>query len=374
MHTVTQTPRSSTVLDIKRTFFITSVVGFLYSIAALRGNAETKPCRLDPKDEHWDRLNWCMTRKHEYACNPLNINVTYRHHPVISSFQGWYGPVDPDYLVDFLGIRTYRAYDCNPAGEHSMNYHSVVPSRRIPCDWHSTLLAGACHHGYYPLVDDEYYEYVDLLETIKAYDPSMGLPFVMVEAGARYGTWAVRAGRAFQKMFPSTPYKLIAVEPVGGYANWARRHFMTNGFHNDTWEVHEQLFTPRLLHEILERHTVHFLDLDVQGGEWEIFSHAVMFKVMQRVHTVHIGLHSSASYSVNLLIESFRAAGFTTTYYFAEGTTKECDNESVVHATIVTSANCITLTDYGPIYVRDGLISLRNKNHWHVPQRDEKVL
>lgn len=43
--------------------------------------------------------------------------------------------------------------------------------------------------GYMPLVDDEYPEYIDILETVNRANDF----YVFGELGARYGTWGARS-------------------------------------------------------------------------------------------------------------------------------------------------------------------------------------
>ena len=72
-----------------------------------------------------------------------------------------------------------------PAG-----YLKFVPSRRLPCQLHAYRMSSASAtaqpvQGYLPLMDDEYPEYVDMLEAVIA----AGDHFVIAELGARYATW-----------------------------------------------------------------------------------------------------------------------------------------------------------------------------------------
>lgn len=76
----------------------------------------------------------------------------------------------------------------------------------------------------YPAIDDEYFEWIDVLESVC----SAKGHYVMVELGAGYGRWAVRAACALKQRATTTPH-LIAVEAEPIHFRWLREHFRNNG-------------------------------------------------------------------------------------------------------------------------------------------------
>ena len=77
----------------------------------------------------------------------------------------------------------------------------------------------------YPMIDDEYFEWIDLLESVVAAQGS----YTMLDLGAGFGRWAVRAACALRQTKPQVPFQLIAVEAEPTVFQWMRRHFQDNG-------------------------------------------------------------------------------------------------------------------------------------------------
>ena len=107
---------------------------------------------------------------------------------------------DPMFIFEAFGTRVNQSYDClvnNPDIALS-KYRSVVVSRHLACRQHQERVrrgaTGECMPGLFPIIDDEYAEFVDVLTAVTEHDPK--LPFVIVELGARYATWAVRGVQA----------------------------------------------------------------------------------------------------------------------------------------------------------------------------------
>jgi FkbM family methyltransferase len=77
----------------------------------------------------------------------------------------------------------------------------------------------------YPLVNEEYFEWIDTLETVIQARGS----YTMIDLGAGFGRWAVRAACALRQYSSEIPYRLVAVEAEPVVFNWMRLHFQDNG-------------------------------------------------------------------------------------------------------------------------------------------------
>ncbi len=124
------------------------------------------------------------------------------HHPVFSHFKPHYVEVPAGYGLDLLGTKVRSLFVAGlttyPAG------------RKLTPD---------------PLFDEEYFEWIDLLESVVAAQGS----YTMIELGAGYGRWVVRAACALKQRHPGMPCHLIAVEAEPVVYQWMRRHFNNNG-------------------------------------------------------------------------------------------------------------------------------------------------
>ncbi len=126
-----------------------------------------------------------------------------RQHQVISYFKPFSGNVPAFREVDFLGTFTRH--------EFVAGLHPAAPEPRQVSD-------------YYPDFDEEYFEWIDLLEAVVSARGS----FTMIELGAGFGRWTVRAAAAWRQRNPGLPFRLIAVEPEPVVFGWMRQHFADN--------------------------------------------------------------------------------------------------------------------------------------------------
>src|SRR5215208_802824 len=94
-----------------------------------------------------------------------------------------------DVVVDFLGSKTRLSYEAGFPGqrERARVAEVVTPA--------------------YPIFDEEYFEWIDILETAAAATDR----YVMIELGAGYGRWSVRAALAAARRRSCT-FHCVAVE------------------------------------------------------------------------------------------------------------------------------------------------------------------
>jgi FkbM family methyltransferase len=207
-----------------------------------------------------------------------------KHHEVFYNFKCWEGIVQPGYQCNFLGnlIRSSFSKD---------SFYYKEP----------TFVSTE-----YPPFDEEYFEWIDVLESVIAAKDD----FLMIELGAGYGRWLIRAAKAFHQV-KDRPFLLIGVEAEPDHYKWMKLHFTDNGinpvfFHvGDPHKSYGQhiastgippsssikevkaISLNSLLH-LLEK--VDLIDLDVQGAEFLVLSAAVD-ELNKKVKRVHIGTH-----------------------------------------------------------------------------------
>ena len=121
-------------------------------------------------------------------------------HPVFEKFPPYSGKVPGNCQIDFLGAHTRCEFVAGTA-----------PSP-------SEVQTGP------PLVDEEYFEWIDILESVSLARDR----YTMLELGAGYGRWAVRAASA-AKQRGIRECRLIAVEADPVHFTWLQQHFGDNG-------------------------------------------------------------------------------------------------------------------------------------------------
>ena len=117
------------------------------------------------------------------------------HHPVFLRFAH-----ESSGFTDWLGVHTSRDFSPDFAS---------WPLYVWPAEW---------------MMNEEYIEFIDLLEAVIAAKGT----FTMIELGAGYGRWTVRAAAA-ARLWGNLRYRLIAVEPEPTHFRWLRRHCRENG-------------------------------------------------------------------------------------------------------------------------------------------------
>jgi FkbM family methyltransferase len=124
-----------------------------------------------------------------------------RFHPAFDLMSAYSGGPEPGFEIDFLGIKTRGEF---LAGESMLKMlHSIDPG-------------------------EDTFEWIDLLESIlEAKDQ-----FTMMELGAGYGRWSVRAAAALRQLRPLL-FRLVAVEGEPRHYRWLQQHMSDNGIPPD---------------------------------------------------------------------------------------------------------------------------------------------
>jgi FkbM family methyltransferase len=132
-----------------------------------------------------------------------------QQHAVFSRFRQYSGEIPQGYHVDFLGTQAQHEFTSGLRDDVPVPY----PQRRT-------------YQNYpYPRVDEDYFEWIDLLESVVAASGS----YTMLDLGAGFGKWAVRAAYAARQYNPKLRCHVIAVEAEPTVYGWMRKHFRHNG-------------------------------------------------------------------------------------------------------------------------------------------------
>eukprot|EP00760_Papus_ankaliazontas_P030901 PhM_4_TR510/c0_g1_i1/m.55522 len=281
-----------------------------------------------------------MTVRGDTSRDSQFVSTQHKHHPIFDKYVAKLrelgdGEAKVDrykkYISEFTKVWVKDSYDCDP----DVDFRKYHLSRAVACqqkEQHNDteLLL--------PISDEEYYEHIALLTT--AYDAaSKGERYVVIELGARYGTWAVRGGAAYRMMAKdgnSDNFLSVALEADCPWFCHMQDHVAANGMTAQSALVlaysaprsynkvdmgnpatYKSARTVSLL-DLLERlDVVHLIDSDIQG--WESISVETEPKVMtaltEKVKWVHYGTHGVKV--ERTLIKTYEAHGWCTLYYFA---------------------------------------------------------
>ena len=168
-----------------------------------------------------------------------------------------------------------------------------------------------------PPIDTEYFEWIDLLESVTAAQTR----FTMLELGAGYGRWVVNAAAAVRS-YSGIPATLVAVEAEPTHFRWLEQHCRDNGvaaqllhaavspvagevefavgdpagwygqaIADGTWspEQTETVGAITLSSLLAQHERVELIHMDVQGVEADVLEEASV--ELRRVSRIHVGTH-----------------------------------------------------------------------------------
>ncbi len=228
------------------------------------------------------------------------------HHPVFASFGRFHGVVPSHYHANFLGVVTRNAFI---AGMITALGHKPPDPGDVEVD--------------YPAFDEEYFEWIDLLEAVlEAQDA-----FTMIELGAGYGRWLVNAAAAARQRRGDLRITLVGVEAEPTHFAWMTQHFQDNGLDSqkhvlieaaidthdgiasfyvgnpdewygqriadtgDTERPIRKVKTISLSQVLGGIESVDLIDLDIEGAELAVLTSAIG-ELNRRVKRIHIGTHT----------------------------------------------------------------------------------
>jgi FkbM family methyltransferase len=232
------------------------------------------------------------------------------HHPVFEKFEILTSSeISPEFHYGFLGEVRRKSFEDGLAT--FLGLRPLIYS------------AGGIRRGSYPQPDEEYVEWIDVLESAVAATQS----FTMIELGAGFGRWLVRAALAVKRYHGNLPIKLIGVEAEPTHFRWLKQHLRDNGIDPDEHQLIEAAVAEKdgevFFHvgkpdewygQSIAEHTdgasesiqkvkavslssilspldsVDLVDVDVQGAEFTILQSA-MSALNEKVKRVHIGTH-----------------------------------------------------------------------------------
>ena len=350
-----------------------------------------------------------MPHAHEWALfEPATFPIRLRSEPRPLSFRRWDENLT---LVDFLGVRYPRPLFCNMA--YAAIYNEDAHAIRMRQCALTKKLIWAADFGHlprrhvearaaWPVVAEQYFEYLDVLASVIEYAPEMQWPathrpFTFVELGSGYGHWAFAAYKALQQRAPGAPHHLLLVDVVGSLQPAIHHLAHINGVRvdgaNHTLHFHNGFVSERgqdggpeggvkmarqyeglwgtgkssisslqpaiTLDELFERYRtpwcIDMVDIDIQGSEYVttptkkpglFHAERSIRTLTRRVKRVHIGLHGSEEQDA-LLLDKLATHGWTVRWHFP----RNFDG---------WYTGLRTQTPWGPVQFSDGVLSLIN--------------
>lgn len=249
------------------------------------------------------------------------------HHRVFGMFHPYKAyDVEPEYDYNFIGVKTKKAFVAGLCRILDRTFLKIDKGSVLP----------------FPDIDEEYPEWIDILESVVAAQKH----FTMIELGAGYGRWLANAAAAVRQFHQDMPLHLIAVEAEPTHAQWLKEHMRNNCVDEEEYVLIEAAaagkngvvsFTTGKPDEWYGQHimedtgkesadmevrkiraislktilsdldSVDIMDMDVQGSEYEVLASAVD-EINEKVKKIHIGTHSRAV--ERSLREMFRGIGW----------------------------------------------------------------
>lgn len=248
------------------------------------------------------------------------------HHPIFGLFPPFAGPTERGFTLDFLGAYTNASWFCDKTnGAYRLHY----PSRENLCHLSEQWEDSAIIQTEYPIIDEEYFEYIDVLDSVIQAKAN----FTMIEVGAGYGHWSVTAFKALSYLrrrhkVDVMDWHFIAIEPEPFHFSWTQKHFRRNGIdkskstflncglgEDGTWgymtknspyrygaAIHATEKANAYKFRLISLNTVlssldhcDLLDVDIQGAEARELSRAIDI-IDNKVYKIHVGTHGAGAH------------------------------------------------------------------------------
>jgi FkbM family methyltransferase len=247
--------------------------------------------------------------------NALMLPETCKHHEAFSKFRALSGPTTSGIHADFLGSTYRTSFSDTPSTEAK---DLVAPP--------------------YPAFDEEYFEWIDLLEALLLAKDR----FTMIELGAGFGRWTARAAAAARQR--SLTYRFVVVEAEPTHFQWLRQNLLDNGIDLASCTLIHAAVTGRdgricfevgapgsygqaiggntvidaisLATLLNPLDLVDLIDMDVQGAELDVLAAAV--EPLQKVKRVHVETHGDLLHAD--VLRYFRSLGWQP-HFLYEGDT-----------------------------------------------------
>lgn len=130
---------------------------------------------------------------------------------VFTPFQNIKAKAEPDFIVDFLGVRTRSTSLANCQREFSGKLLGIP----VPGDYHAEAI-----------------EYIGLLKSVLAAKNQ----YYVMELGAGWGPWLIN-GAAAARHLGIKNIKMLGVETDSGHVESMKQHFLDNGFNPSEHEL-----------------------------------------------------------------------------------------------------------------------------------------
>ena len=323
------------------------------------------------------------------------------HHAVFSGgFRPWSGLVNysGNILRDFVGCEWSTDIYCSDV---YMGQPIAHPIRVCECHKMGFEFVRTGRKGYvrrlpvggigknemsYPLVGEEYFEYIDALTSVLDYRlrGETNRPYAVLECGAGFGYWGITSVVALRNIAPDADFRIQFVEMSHQMVHEIYRSLKLNDIPPEKAKVETGRLTTvklpqgksgawRLHHNVTAKHTtltnllssyehIDYIDMDCQGCEFNVFTTEAMAQIQQKVTRVHIGTHELQLNFGNTAMERERAAlvakftafGFEVQWDFP-ATTVSCHHNNAAHREPFRE------TPFGAVCFGDGILSFRNK-------------
>lgn len=245
-------------------------------------------------------LSLFVARGGDLLMNTFTKEQYLQHLPIFSLFPPKSGPPPQGHILDFLGVATAESASCWP--------DELVTNRLLEC---RAFADGLPHSQQWPVLDEEYFEWLDVLQSAVSAARRVHPSLAVAEVGTRDEvTWGVRAAVAFNELAPDhAPCLVLAVDVQERDASVRAKHLAENLPHARcnvqavVAHVGSSASLTRILDAValsnrsmMEPRTApvwDLIDLDCQRAELEIVR-AELSQLAVRVRRLHISTHGRA--------------------------------------------------------------------------------
>jgi len=229
----------------------------------------------------------------QIGVNIVNQDLKVPHHPIFQLIPRERYSVDKDILMELCGLKVPARFDCNNFNGGTYwgsyyDYYEGISSRWVQCNEYRAMVDSGMRYitPALPIIDEEYVEQVSVYQSVARAKKH----YIVIELGARWGTWGSRAIAFARKVRPDLKTDALFVETLPTFCEGLLQVQKLN-------DIKSTLFCENANSTKIKNWSSSFdhidlMDFDIQGAEDYVIPELKDF-MDEKVYRVIIGTHST---------------------------------------------------------------------------------
>jgi len=232
----------------------------------------------------------------QIGVNIVNQDLKVPHHPIFQLIPRERYSVDEKILVELCGLKVPAHYDCNNFNEghfwgypsSGYDYYEGISSRWVQCNEYRAMVDSGIRYitPSLPIIDEEYVEHVSVYQSVARARKH----YIVIELGARWGTWGSRAIAFARKVKPDLKTDALFIETLPVFCEGLLEVQKLNDIKSTLFC--EKANATKIINWSSAFDHIDLMDFDIQGAESYVVPELKSF-MDEKVYRVILGTHST---------------------------------------------------------------------------------